>query len=62
MHADVAGPKNIPAIDTFKPMTLDYTKAALAASRGETPEARLDRPAFPGRPAIAWRQVSCICR
>ena len=23
-----AGPKNIPAIDTFKPMTLDYTKAA----------------------------------
>jgi len=28
MHAGVAGPKNIPAIDTFKPMTLDYSKAA----------------------------------
>jgi hypothetical protein len=22
------GPRNIPAIETFKPMTLDYTKAA----------------------------------
>jgi iron(III) transport system substrate-binding protein len=28
LHAGVQGPKNIPAIDTFKPMTLDYTKAA----------------------------------
>jgi iron(III) transport system substrate-binding protein len=28
VHAGVAGPKNVPAIDTFKPMTLDYTKAA----------------------------------
>jgi iron(III) transport system substrate-binding protein len=28
LHAGVAGPKNIPAIQTFKPMTLDYTKAA----------------------------------
>jgi len=28
LHAGVKGPKNIPAIDTFKPMTLDYTKAA----------------------------------
>ena len=28
VHAGVEGPKNIPAIDTFKPMTLDYTKAA----------------------------------
>lgn len=28
LHAGVAGPKNIPAIDTFKPMTLDYSKAA----------------------------------
>jgi iron(III) transport system substrate-binding protein len=28
VHAGVAGPKNIPAIDAFKPMTLDYTKAA----------------------------------
>lgn len=28
LHAGVEGPKNIPAIDTFKPMTLDYTKAA----------------------------------
>jgi iron(III) transport system substrate-binding protein len=28
VHAGIAGPKNIPAIDTFKPMTLDYTKAA----------------------------------
>jgi iron(III) transport system substrate-binding protein len=28
LHAGVHGPKNIPAIDTFKPMTLDYTKAA----------------------------------
>lgn len=28
LHAGVEGPKNIPAIETFKPMTLDYTKAA----------------------------------
>jgi iron(III) transport system substrate-binding protein len=28
LHAGVRGPKNIPAIETFKPMTLDYTKAA----------------------------------
>jgi len=28
LHAGVPGPKNIPAINTFKPMTLDYTKAA----------------------------------
>ena len=28
LHAGVQGPQNIPAIETFKPMTLDYTKAA----------------------------------
>jgi iron(III) transport system substrate-binding protein len=28
LHAGVQGPKNIPAISTFKPMTLDYSKAA----------------------------------
>ena len=28
LHAGVQGPKNIPPIDTFKPMTLDYAKAA----------------------------------
>jgi len=28
LHAGVPGPKNIPAINSFKPMTLDYTKAA----------------------------------
>jgi len=28
LHAGVQGPKNIPAIETFRPMTLDYTKAA----------------------------------
>lgn len=28
LHTGVQGPKNIPAIETFKPMTLDYTKAA----------------------------------
>jgi iron(III) transport system substrate-binding protein len=28
LHAGIQGPKNIPAIHTFKPMTLDYTKAA----------------------------------
>jgi iron(III) transport system substrate-binding protein len=28
LHAGVPGPKNIPAITTFKPMTLDYAKAA----------------------------------
>jgi iron(III) transport system substrate-binding protein len=28
LHAGVAWPKNIPAFETFKPMTLDYTKAA----------------------------------
>jgi ABC-type Fe3+ transport system substrate-binding protein len=28
LHAGVQGPKNFPGIETFKPMTLDYTKAA----------------------------------
>lgn len=28
LHPGVAGPKNIPAIDSFTPMTLDFTKAA----------------------------------
>jgi iron(III) transport system substrate-binding protein len=28
LHASVPSPKNIPAIETFKPMTLDYAKAA----------------------------------
>jgi iron(III) transport system substrate-binding protein len=28
LHPGVQGPKNIPAIDTFKPMTLDFQKAA----------------------------------
>jgi iron(III) transport system substrate-binding protein len=28
LHAGVPGPKNIPAIESFKPMTLDYAKAA----------------------------------
>ena len=28
LHAGVPGPRNIPAIDTFTPMTLDFTKAA----------------------------------
>lgn len=28
LHAAVPGPKNIPSIDSFRPMTLDYTKAA----------------------------------
>ena len=28
LHAGVPGPRNIPAIETFKPMTLDYAKAA----------------------------------
>jgi iron(III) transport system substrate-binding protein len=38
LHAGVRGPKNIPSIDTFKPMTLDYAKAA---SRVEDVTARL---------------------
>jgi iron(III) transport system substrate-binding protein len=38
LHAGVPGPKNIPAIDSFKPMTLDYAKAA---SRVEDVTARL---------------------
>jgi iron(III) transport system substrate-binding protein len=28
LHAGVPGPKNIPPIDSFRPMTLDYAKAA----------------------------------
>jgi len=28
LHSGVQGPKNIPPIDTFRPMTLDYAKAA----------------------------------
>src|SRR5215203_232430 len=38
LHAGVPGPKHIPSIDTFKPMTLDYAKAA---SRVEDVTARL---------------------
>ena len=38
LHAGVPGPKNIPSIDSFKPMTLDYAKAA---SRVEDVTARL---------------------
>jgi iron(III) transport system substrate-binding protein len=38
LHAGVQGPKNIPAIDTFTPMTLDYSKAA---SRVDDVTARL---------------------
>jgi len=40
LHAGVAGPKNLPAIGTFKPMTLDYAKAA---SRVEDVTSRLQR-------------------
>jgi iron(III) transport system substrate-binding protein len=28
LHSGVPGPKNMPSIDSFKPMTLDYSKAA----------------------------------
>lgn len=38
LHSGVPGPRNIPAIDTFKPMTLDYAKAA---SRVEDVTSRL---------------------
>lgn len=38
LHAGVQGPKNLPAIDTFRPMTLDYAKAA---ARVEDVTARL---------------------
>ena len=38
LHAGVEGPKNIPSIDTFTPMTLDYAKAA---SRVEEVTSRL---------------------
>src|SRR5262245_48202452 len=38
LHAGVPGPKNLPSIDNFKPMTLDYAKAA---ARVEDATARL---------------------
>lgn len=38
VHQGVPGPKNMPAIDSFKPMTLDYSKAA---ARVEDVTARL---------------------
>jgi iron(III) transport system substrate-binding protein len=38
LHAGVPGPRNIPPIDSFKPMTLDYAKAA---GRVEDSTARL---------------------
>jgi iron(III) transport system substrate-binding protein len=40
LHAGVRGPRNIPAIETFKPMTLDY---ATAAARVEDVTSRLAR-------------------
>jgi iron(III) transport system substrate-binding protein len=40
LHAGVPGPKNLPAIGTFKPMTLDYAKAA---NRVEDVTARLQQ-------------------
>jgi iron(III) transport system substrate-binding protein len=38
LHSGVEGPENLPSIDTFKPMTLDYAKAA---SRVEDVTSRL---------------------
>jgi iron(III) transport system substrate-binding protein len=38
LHPGVPGPKNMPAIETFKPMTLDF---ATAASRVEDVTTRL---------------------
>lgn len=38
LHQGIPGPKNMPAIDSFKPMTLDYSKAA---ARVEDVTARL---------------------
>jgi iron(III) transport system substrate-binding protein len=38
LHAGVPGPKNIPPISSFRPMTLDYGKAA---ARVEDVTARL---------------------
>jgi iron(III) transport system substrate-binding protein len=40
LHADVLGPKNLPAIGSFNPMNLDYAKAA---ERLEDATARLQR-------------------
>jgi iron(III) transport system substrate-binding protein len=40
LHAGVERPKNVPAIDTFKPMTVDYAKAA---SRVEDVTSKLAR-------------------
>ena len=40
LHAGVPGPRNLPAIATFKPMTLDYAEAA---GRLEDVTARLQR-------------------
>ena len=40
LHAGVPGPKNLPAIGSFKPMTLDYAKAA---GRVEDVTTRLQR-------------------
>jgi iron(III) transport system substrate-binding protein len=40
LHANVPGPKNLPAIGSFKPMTLDYARAA---ARVEDVTARLQR-------------------
>ena len=40
LHADVLGPKNLPAIGSFKPMKLDYAKAA---ERLDDVTARLQR-------------------
>jgi ABC-type Fe3+ transport system substrate-binding protein len=40
LHPGVSGPKNLPVVGTFKPMTLDYAKAA---SRVEDVTARLQR-------------------
>jgi iron(III) transport system substrate-binding protein len=40
LHAGVPGPKNLPAIGSFKPMTLDYAKAA---ARVEDVTTRLQR-------------------
>jgi iron(III) transport system substrate-binding protein len=40
LHGGVPGPKNLPAIGSFKPMTLDYAKAA---GRVEDVTTRLQR-------------------
>ena len=65
LHAGVPGPRNIPAIDTFRPMTLDFTRAAqrvedvTGGSLASSAHSRSRREG--ARTMWGWRSSRTVC-